>query len=308
MTDNTAPQDRFAIGGETVDNKPSTLRLVLAQRDLVIGLVLFGVIVLLAVFAPLLTPHDPFFQNLSARRVPPVWDLLFNENSKASWVHPLGTDQIGRDFMARMFYGARISLMVAVLSTAIAAVIGIAMGLAGGYFGKTADAVVNFIIVSRLSLPTVIVALAVVSLYGGSLYHIILVLGLLQWDKFAIVTRAETFKLRNSEYIKAAKAIGCSTVHILLRQLLPNLSSSLIVIATYEMGAVILLEAALSFLGMGVQPPTPSWGLMLSEARGEILFNSWMIVIPGIAVFVLVLSINYIGDGLRDIAEARGVK
>jgi peptide/nickel transport system permease protein len=161
--------------------------------------------------------------------------------------------------------------------------------------------VINAIITTRLALPIMLVALAVVALIGGSLEIVILVLGLMIWNRFALVMRASTQQLRSMDYVSAAKAAGCSTLRILLTEVLPNILNNLIVVATLEVTRAILIEAALSFLGMGVQPPLPSWGLMVSEAKEFMLFSPWMITIPGMAIFILVLSINLLGDGIRDV-------
>jgi peptide/nickel transport system permease protein len=163
------------------------------------------------------------------------------------------------------------------------------------------DLVVTFLINVRLAMPVVLVALAVVALFGGSLQVVILVLGLLLWDRFAVVMRSSTLQLRDLEYVQAAKAIGCSTTRIIVSEIMPNIFNKLIVVMTLEMAHAILLEAALSFLGLGVQPPTPSWGLMISEGKQMLLFQPWLIAIPGIALFLLVLAINMLGDGLRDV-------
>jgi peptide/nickel transport system permease protein len=179
--------------------------------------------------------------------------------------------------------------------------------VAAGYFGGRVDMVVSFLITTRLSMPVVLVALAVVALIGGSLNVIIWVLGFLIWDRFAVVMRASTQQLRSIDYVSAAKAIGCSTPRILMTEIMPNILNNLIVVATLEIAHAILLEAALSFLGMGVQPPLPSWGLMISEGKEFMLFSPWIITIPGVVLSLLVLSINLMGDGIRDVTapEAR---
>ena len=201
-----------------------------------------------------------------------------------------------------MLYGARISLAIGAIAALISGIIGTSMGVAAGYFGGRVDACVTFLINVRLAMPVVLVALAVVALFGGSLQVVITVLGLLLWDRFAVVMRSATLQLRSMEYVTAAKAIGCSTKRILFSEIMPNIANSLIVIVTLEMAHAILLEAALSFLGLGVQPPTPSWGLMVSEGKQMLLFQPWMIAIPGVALFILVLAINLLGDGLRDVS------
>jgi peptide/nickel transport system permease protein len=160
---------------------------------------------------------------------------------------------------------------------------------------------VTFLINVRLAMPVVLVALAIVAVFGGSLEVVILVLGFLLWDRFAVVMRSSTLQVRSREYVIAAKAIGCSTTRVILSEIMPNIVNNLIVVVTLEMAHAILLEAALSFLGLGVQPPTPSWGLMISEGKQMMLFEPWLVAIPGIALFVLVLAINLMGDGLRDV-------
>jgi peptide/nickel transport system permease protein len=219
-----------------------------------------------------------------------------------TWEHPLGTDHLGRDYLSRLLYGARISLLIGFGTALVSGIIGTAMGVAAGYFGGRVDMVVTFLVTVRLAMPVVLVALAVVALVGSSLQVVILVLGLLLWDRFAVVMRASTMQVRAMDYVTAARAVGCPTWWIVAREIMPNIMNNLIVVATLEMAHAILLEAALSFLGLGVQPPTPSWGLMVSEGRDMLLFDPWLITIPGVALFVLVLAINLLGDGVRDLS------
>ena len=254
-------------------------------------------IVFVAVFADVISPGDPLDQVLSRRLIPPIW----HDTPKATWDHPLGTDALGRDYLTRLFYGARISLFIGFAAMIISGIIGTTLGVLAGYFGGRVDMVVNFILTTRLSLPVILVALAVVSLIGSSLTVVIWVLGLLIWDRFAVVMRSATQQIRNLEFVSAAQALGCSTPRIILSEIMPNIANHLIVIATLEMAHAILLEAALSFLGLGVQPPEPSWGLMVSEGKGLMFFEPWLITIPGAAIFALVLAINLLGDGIRDV-------
>ena len=263
-----------------------------------LGAVIIGAAVLVAIFAPYLTPHDPFAQDLSQRLIPPVW----MEGSQPT--HLLGTDQIGRDYLSRLIYGTRISMLIGVLTVITSGVIGITLGLIGGFYGGRTDDVVMFLITCRLSIPLILVALTVVALVGSSLAVVILTLGLLLWDRFAVVARTTTMQVRNLDYIAAAQAAGASRLHILLREVLPNIANHLVVVATLEMALAILLEAALSFLGLGVPPPLPSWGLMIAEAKEYMFFSPWVIMTPGVALFVLVLGINLLGDGLRDMLGA----
>jgi len=276
------------------------LRRSLGHRGLVIGSVMLGLIALAALLAPWLSPHDPYAQDVSQRLIPPAW------YAKGSWEHLLGTDKLGRDYLSRLLHGARVSLSIGLAAALISGLIGTTMGVLAGYYGGRVDAVVSYIVTTRLALPVVLVALALASLVGGSLKVVIVLLGLLLWDRFAIVTRAATQQLRDAEFIAAAQALGASTPYILLRELLPNLMSALTVVATLEMAHAILLEATLSFLGLGVQPPTPSWGLMVAEGKAYMFFQPWVIVIPGVVLALLVLGINLVGDGLRDVTAPDG--
>ena len=252
-------------------------------------------LILMALFAPLLAPHDPLGQDLTRRLIPPVWA------EGGSWVHPLGTDMMGRDYLSRLIYGARVSFIIGFSAMAISGVLGTVMGVSAGYFGGRVDMVITFLLTTRLTLPVVMVALALVAVVGGSLKTIIFVLGFLLWDRFTVVMRSATMQLRNLDYVRAAKAIGCSTRRIIFSEILPNILGSLLVISTFEVAHSILLEAALSFLGLGVQPPTPSWGLMVAEGRDYMLFEPYLVMLPGLAIFTLVLAINLLGDGARDI-------
>jgi peptide/nickel transport system permease protein len=271
-----------------------TLRRLLRHRSLVFGGAILILTVLAAIFAPLLAPHDPYLQDLAHRMVPPVW------YPRGSWANPLGTDQLGRDYVSRLIYGARISLLIGVSVALLSGLIGSVLGVAGGYFGGRVDTAVTFLITVRLALPVILVALAVVAVLGGSLWIVILVLGFLKWDRFVVVMRSATQQVRNLDYVTAARAAGASTLRIVMGEVLPNVAPYLIVTATLEAASAILLEAALSFLGLGVQPPLPSWGLMISEAKAYMFFSFWLIAIPGSALALLIFAINLAGDGLRD--------
>jgi peptide/nickel transport system permease protein len=260
-----------------------------------LGVLIVGAVLLVAIVAPYLAPHDPFAQDLNLRLTPPEW------MDGGSPAHLFGTDQLGRDYLSRLMYGARISMTIGVFTVITSGLIGITLGLLGGYFGGRVDDVVMFIITCRLSIPLILVALTVVALVGSSLSVVILTLGLLLWERFAVVSRTTTMQVRNLDFIAAAHAAGASRAHIVLREVLPNILTHLVVVATLEMALAILLEAALSFLGLGVPPPLPSWGLMIAEGKDYMFFDPWVIMIPGIALFVLVLGINLLGDGLRDL-------
>ncbi|WP_372394955.1 ABC transporter permease [Azospirillum sp. HJ39] len=259
------------------------------------GVVVLAVILVCSLAAPLLTPHDPYAQDISRRLLPPVW------HAKGSWEHWLGTDKLGRDYFARLLYGGRISLLIGVATVLVSGTIGTALGVAAGFFGGRVDLVIGYIINVRLALPVVLVALAAAALVGSSLNTVIIVLGLLLWDRFAVVARSATQQIAGADFVAAARSIGCSTRLIVMSEVLPNILNPLIVVATLEMAHAILLEAALSFLGLGVQPPLPSWGLMIAEGKQYMFFSPWVITIPGVALVALVLAINLLGDGLRDV-------
>ena len=262
-----------------------------------LGALIVGGTVLVALFGPLFVHADPFTQDLTHRLAPPVW--LGGEQA-----HPFGTDQLGRDYLARLVYGARISLMIGASAAITSGLIGTTIGVLGGFFGGRVDDVAMFIITCRLSIPLILVALAVVSAIGSSLTVVVLTLGLLLWERFAVVSRTTTMQIRNLDYVAAAQAAGASRAHVLLREVLPNIAHHLVVVATLEVALAILLEAVLSFLGLGVPPPLPSWGLMIAEGKDYMFFEPWVIMIPGLALFTLVLGINLLGDGLRDLLGA----
>ena len=270
------------------------MKRLLANRSVMVGGTLLLLLLCVALLAPWLSPHDPYAQNLNHRTVPPVWF------EQGTWSHPLGTDPLGRDYLSRLIYGTRISLLIGVSVALLSGLIGTTLGLLAGYFGGRTDMLVSFLVTTRLAMPVVLVALATVALIGGSLWVVILVLGLLKWDRFAVVMRSATQQVCALDYVAAAQASGASTLRILLGEVLPNVMPQLIVVATLEAASAILLEAALSFLGLGVQPPLPSWGLMVSEAKSYMFFSFWLIAIPGCALALLIFAINLAGDGLRD--------
>jgi peptide/nickel transport system permease protein len=263
------------------------------------GAAIVGIAAFCALFAPLLVPHDPFAQDLGKRFLVPFW--MDGSNPQ----HILGTDQLGRDYLSRLIYGCRISMMIGITVTVVSGLIGITIGVLGGFLGGRTDDAVLFAITTRLSLPVVLVALAVVGLLGSSMTILMITLGLLLWERFAVVARSTTMQVRNLDFVAAAWSAGCSRFRILVGEVLPNIASHLVVVATLEIALAILLEAALSFLGLGVPPPLPSWGLMIAEAKDYMFFSPWVIMIPGVCLFVLVLGINLLGDGLRDLFGAR---
>jgi len=258
------------------------------------GAAIFLAIVLSAVFAPWIAPHDPLVVDIRHRMAPPAW---MEDGARE---HPLGTDQIGRDLLSRVIWGGRVSLVVGVTAVLLSSTIGILFGLAAGYFGGRLDWSIMTFINVMLTFPFVLLALAVIAVLGPSMPNMIIVLGVTGWPVYARVVRAETLALREREFVLAARALGGSHARIVFRQILPNLISPIVVIATLQIAQVIILESFLSFLGLGVQPPTPAWGNMLGEGRVYMLNSWWIAAFPGLAIFVTTLVINLIGNALRD--------
>ncbi len=265
-----------------------------------IGSAVVLAVFLVAVFAPLIAPFDPFDQDISRRLINPVWGL------KSSWLNVLGTDAFGRDYLSRVIHGARVSMIVGIVAPLIAACIGSLIGMIGGYYGGRVDAVVMYLINSKLALPGLVVALSLVAVFGGEVFVLVLVLAFLFWDRYAIVLRTVTQQIRAQEFVTAAEAVGCSVPRIILTEILPNVMNQIIVILTLEMAIAILIEATLSFLGLGIQPPTPTWGNLIAEGRNFMFFKPYLVTIPGICLFFLAIAINMMGDGIRDITAPEG--
>jgi len=287
--------------GELLDAAPARPKLwrnIMHHPGLVIGLVVLASLVLLAIFAPWVSPYDPYDQSLPQRLLPPFWV------DGGSTAHLLGTDHLGRDYLSRLLYGARVSLLIGFGAASIGCVIGVTLGVCAGYFGGLIDRIVSFILTCQLALPGLLLAMALVFLIGPSVGVVICVIGLLHWSYYLVVTRAATQKIRDLEYITAARVIGSSRLQIMTTEILPNLFSEIIVIFSLEVGVAVLAEAALSFLGVGIQPPTASWGLMIAEGKVSAFLRPWLVILPGIFIFLLVLAANLVGDGLRDLMSA----
>jgi peptide/nickel transport system permease protein len=258
-------------------------------------LVTLSVAVLLlacAALAPLLAQHDPYVGVLADRLLPPAW---LPGGSSAYW---LGTDVLGRDILSRLLYGARVSLLVAALAVAGAAVIGSTIGIAAGYLGGWLDAVLMRVVDLAISLPMILIALLIGVLVGPSLTNIVVIIGLVLWSQFARMARNETLRIRQLQYIDLARTAGCSSLRIVLEHVVPNVAGPLIVLATLQVGVVIIMEASLSFLGVGVPPPAPAWGTMIAEGRSYIVSAWWICIFPGAAVMLTVVVANLLGDEL----------
>jgi peptide/nickel transport system permease protein len=252
-----------------------------------------------AVFAPQLAPWDPAKQMLLKRLRPPMWQ------ERGLSEHPLGTDHLGRDILSRILYGGRISLGVGLVAVTLAALIGVSFGLVAGFFGGRADALIMRIVDVFLAIPYILLAMGVVFALGPSLLNVILVMGATRWVQFARIVRADVLSLREREFVAGARARGNRSLRLLLRHVLPNALTPIIVVATLELAFMIIYESALSFLGLGVQPPTPTWGWMLADGRNYVATAWWLSTFPGLAIMLTVLAVNLLGDWLRDTLDPR---
>jgi len=253
-----------------------------------ISLGLIILIIGVAIFAPIISPYDPNEINLGATLQPP------------SSQHLLGTDRMGRDILTRIIYGTRISLLVGIIAVGISGLLGVIFGTLAGYYGGYVDGIIMRIVDVLLAFPSILLAIALVAVLGASLFNIMLAIGIVNWVGYARVVRGEFLSLKNKEFVSAARAMGANTFRIIFKHMLPNCIAPIIVMATLGMAGAIITESSLSFLGLGVQPPTPSWGEMLNTGRQIIRQAWWVSTFPGIAIMLAVLSFNILGDGLRD--------
>jgi peptide/nickel transport system permease protein len=256
--------------------------------------ILLFLVVVPAIFAPWVAPHEPFQGNLSSRLTPPVWQ------AGGTMEHILGTDKLGRDMLSRIIYGARISLAVSLIAIFVGGIIGTALGLISGYFGGMTDAVIMRLVDISLALPTILLALVLVAAVGPSFGTVVTVLVVLLWARYARLVRGETLAIKELDFIARARVAGASATRIMFKYILPNVVNSLIVLATLQVGYVILFESSLSFLGAGLPRAQPAWGVMVSDGRELIVTAWWVSMFPGLAIMLTVLSLNLLGDWLRD--------
>jgi ABC-type dipeptide/oligopeptide/nickel transport system permease subunit len=279
--------------GRSTATRRSLRRLWRLKWGVAAAVVMF-LIVIGTLAAPWLAPYSPVEVDIRHRLGPPAW---MHGGTTEHW---LGTDQIGRDLLSRMIYGGRVSLLIGVSAVLVSSTIGVLLGLGAGYFGAKTDWIIMTLVNVMLTFPFVLLALAVIAVLGPSLLNMVIVLGVADWPLYARVIRAETLAIRERDFITAGRALGMSHLRIVFRQILPNLVSVIVVIATLQVARVIILESFLSFLGLGVQPPTPAWGNMLGEGRVYMLNSWWIAAFPGAAIFVTTLVINLMGNALRD--------
>lgn len=251
-------------------------------------------LIFVALFAPWLTPHDPINQSLADKLLPPFWQ------EAGSFEHVLGTDKFGRDVLTRLCYGARVSLIVTALALIVGGGVGVVIGIVSGYVGGRVDSVLMRLVDAAIAFPAILFALLLAVTMGQGLITLVIAISLLLWASFARVIRGEVLALKERDFIALARVHGCSPARIMATHILPNVLNTFMVLVTLNVGVVIVAEASLSFLGAGIPPPTPSWGLMVAEGRGKITSAWWLSLLPGIAITLVVLAFNLFGDWLRD--------
>lgn len=252
-----------------------------------------------ALFSPLVAPHNPVRERLLDRLLPPAWA------KDGEWHYVLGTDHLGRDVVSRIIYGSRISLIVGFAAMLVGGSLGITLGVTAGYVGGRCDDVIMAPADMQLALPTILLAITIIAVLGPSFANLVVVIGVSGWVTYARIARAQVLSLREKEFIEAIRAQGCGPQRIICRHILPNILSPLIVVATLDLARTIILESTLSFLGLGIQPPTPSWGGMLSDGREYLLSAWWIATFPGVVLMLTALSFNRLGDWVRDLSDPR---
>jgi len=275
--------------------RPGAFSIVRRDRRALCGLVFLAILLIAAVFAPWVAPHDPN-----------AMDYMMLEGP--SWSHPLGVDDLGRDLLSRIIYGARVSIFVGLTTVALAGIVGVAMGIAAGFYRSWADTLIMRYIDLQWAFPNILIAVYLVAVFGTGLLNVIVAISLAYLDDFARVARGMTLSVKEEQYVAAARTTGCSDFRIMARHILPNIAAPIIVLATVSVSNAILAEAVLSYLGLGVSSDTPTWGLILADARSFISRAWWLGIFPGLAIMLTVLSINFLGDALRDLLDVREVR
>jgi peptide/nickel transport system permease protein len=294
MAERASPQVRVSPVEFVTQRRRSRIR-----RWPIIPVAILTVFVFSAAFAPWISPHDPTEASLRDRNTPPVW----MEGGKATFL--LGTDTLGRDVLSRIIHGARVSVMIAALALTTSMIIGVTLGLVAGYYGRTIDEVIIRFTDVNAAIPFLLLALVVVTVVGQSFMTVVWVLAYSAWSGFTRLVRAEALLLREADYVGLAKVAGASDFRIMFRHILPGTINTIIIVATLQVGGLILTESILSFLGAGIPPPTPAWGAMIAQGRDYLASAWWIAFFPGMALFLLVLALNFMGDWLRDNFDPR---
>ncbi|MDI6755613.1 MAG: ABC transporter permease [Thermodesulfobacteriota bacterium] len=299
IVETTAKTADFAEWEQRATRWRKVLSKLRENKGAIFGLIMVLFVIASGIFAPFLAPHDPIYQDVEKRLLPPIGQTGADPH------YILGTDQLGRDIVSRLIYGARISLVVSILAVAFSSVLGTIIGLLSGFYGGKVDSIFMRLADVQLAFPFILLAIAIIAVLGPSLQNIIIVMGITGWVIYARVVRAEVLSLKEKEYITAVRALGGSNGRIIFKHLFPNVMPPCIVIVTLEMARMIIMEAALSFLGLGIQPPTPTWGGMLADGRVYLVTSWWLATFPGLVIMFVVLGINLLGNWLRDILDPR---
>ncbi|MEW6262468.1 MAG: ABC transporter permease [Thermodesulfobacteriota bacterium] len=276
-----------------------TLRELVKSRSAAAGGIMIAAVVLISLSFPLFYPVDPLHQELLSRFTPPFWQ------AGGSLAHPLGTDNLGRDVLARILHGSRLSLLVGFTAVLVAEFAGIVLGLISGFYGGRLDSLIMRVADVFMAYPFMLLTISIIAVLGNSIFNLILVLGLSDWVTYGRTIRGSVLSLKEKEFVKAARAVGTRNLTIMGRHILPNVLSPLLVLGTVRVANIIIWESGLSFLGLGVPPPWPTWGRMLAEGRVYIIDSWWLVTLPGLAIMLTILSINLLGDGLRDALDPR---
>ncbi len=287
------------VSSELMVKMKRALRSLMKNKAAFVGAIILLAVVSTALFASVISPHDPGAQNLAMRLRPPVWA------EGGSFTNILGTDHLGRDILSRIFFGSRVSLMVGAVAVLISGILGTFLGLMSGYYGHKIDSFIMRMADVQLAFPFILLALAVMAVLGSGLRNVIIVLGITGWVMYGRVVRSEVISIREKEYVEAAKAIGNKDSKIIMKHILPNIVSTIVIIGTLEVAKVIIAESSLTFLGLGVEPSIPTWGSMLADGREYITNAWWVATFPGLAIMFTVLGINLVGDWLRDTLDPR---
>jgi len=277
------------------------LRALVRDPLVLVSAIFLTVLIISAIFAEFVAPYDPLLPNIFANRLPPMSYAKGLDGSEQ--LHFLGTDALGRDMLSRLIYGARASIFVALVSVVVSGVLGTVLGLVAGYYGGTVETIIMRAVDAFMAVPSLLIALFVLFIIGGGLVNMVLIFALVRWVVYARLARSITLSLRETSFVEAARAIGASNSRIMLRHILPNMVSPLLVLATLEVALLVLAEAGLSFLGFGLLPPEPSWGLMISRGRDYMRDAWWMITLPGLAIFLTTLSLNLMANWFRAIMD-----
>ena len=282
-------------------DKKIVISRMLHSKFFMVGAVTAIVIILLSVFSPVIVQYDPLTNNLAERLMAPEYF------ARGLQGHVFGTDEAGRDIFSRLLLGSRYSLTIAAVVVFVAAFIGTVLGAVSGYFGGAVDAVIMRLCDIMMAIPNLVLAIAVMAVLGPNIFNLVIVLIITTWVQYCKVTRNNVMVVKNTEFVKASQVLGASRMHIMFSQILPNVTTQLIILISQQLGWTILTEASLSFLSLGVQPPTPSWGNMIADGRNFLITNPWLVMVPGVALMVTVLAFNFLGDGLRDVLDPKRI-